>query len=113
MVQMADPKTDTTTELLVPPDVIGMRLCKVVGKGDHQRLRITELIMFDKGAPAVDTVLRRAQISGPVGPVGETGDYWADLYVSENSWTETIALSAGAWKALKNRWMRCAYDDVG
>src|SRR5258706_16051128 len=84
----------------LPQAVCGLRLCKM--RGDN--LILCETLIFDDGRNAVDTVLRRAQISGEVGPVGETGDLWADLMDRDGDLVETIALSRGAWNALKNKW---------
>lgn len=87
----------------VPVEAAGLRLCKIV-KGD---LVLYEMMMFPGGAAAIDTTLRRAELAGPVGPWGETGDYWADVLNADGDWFETIALSREAWNSLKNRWMRC------
>lgn len=89
-------------EIDIPADVIGMQLCKMVG----DQLRISEEVYFEKGNAAVRTTLRRAAISGKVGPIGKTGQFWADL-LTRNGMAETIALDQDAWNGLKNRWMRC------
>lgn len=91
----------------IPANVVGLRLCKMVA---GNQLVLCEAIEFARGAPAVDTVLRRARISGSVGPIGETGNYWADLMVVNGDWIDTIALSQAAWNSLKNRWMRCRIE---
>ena len=93
--------------LMIPNNVVGLRLCKVT-KAD--KLILCEAIEFKKGAPAVDMVLRRAAIFGPIGPIGETGDYWADLMIANGDWIDTIALSRDAWNGLKNYWMRCRIE---
>lgn len=87
----------------LPEWATGLRLCKIVN-GD---LHMSEEVQFLHGWSGVDTVLRRAAISGVVGPLGETGDFWADLLNSNGDWDETIALDRDAWNSLKNRWMRC------
>lgn len=89
--------------LALPAGTVGLRLCKMRGED----LTLCETVIFEGGLTAVETTLRRAAISGPVGPVGETGDYWADLMDEKQDWIETIALSRGAWRSLKSRWMRC------
>lgn len=95
--------TNPDPALRVPPNAVGLRLCKMAGDD----LVLCESVRFLDGAPAVDTALRRAAISGPVGPIGETGDQWADILNNDGDWFDTIALSRSAWNALKNRWMRC------
>ncbi|MCW3477389.1 hypothetical protein OL599_22730 [Rhodovastum sp. RN2-1] len=92
----------------LPPETQGLRLCKVI----HGRLAMCEGVRFPGGAPAVDTVLRRAAISGRVGPVGETGDYWADLLDANGDWFDTVALGRDAWNSLKNHWMRCKVESA-
>ena len=99
---MTDNQT-TIGRLLVPNTAVGLRLCKIVG----ERLVCCEDVVFERGAPAVDIVLRRASISGKVGPIGETGDYWADFLSADGDWFDTIALSREAWNSLKGKWMRC------
>lgn len=95
--------------MLAPEGTTGLMLCKVVGDD----LILCEPVQFVKGRPAVDTALRRARISGKVGPVGETGDYWADALNSDGDMVETIALDRHSWNALKNRWMRCRIQQAG
>ena len=95
--------------LELPADVNGLRLCKVVG----DELILCEAIEFSKGRTAVDTALRRAAISGQVGPLGDTGDFWADLMTPDGTWVETVALSRGSWNALKNKWARCKIQRFG
>ena len=93
----------TVTTLKIPEEATGLRLCKIVG----ENLVCCEEVQFTKGHSAVVTTLLRARISGAVGPVGETGDYWADILNKDDDWFETIALDRGSWNSLKNRWMRC------
>lgn len=89
----------------IPADAVGLRLCKV--RGD--RLIGCEPVLF-QSRDAVDMVLRRAAICGSVGPIGETGDFWADFLNENGDWSETIALSREAWNSLKNHWMRCRVE---
>lgn len=98
------PAQERSCGFTLPEGVVGLALCKIAGK--EERLVRTEEVYF-KSASGVDTVLRRARISGKVGPVGETGDYWADLLVLDGSWIETIALDRESWNSLKNHWMPC------
>ena len=87
----------------LPSNVTGLRLCKM--RGDD--LVLCEPVQFERGRPAVDTTLRRAAVSGQVGPIGETGDYWADLLTVDGDWSETIALDADSYRAIKTKWARC------
>lgn len=87
----------------IPSDAVGLCLCKM--RGD--RLVMCEDVIFERGRAGVELVLRRAAINGPVGPVGETGEFWADFIRPDGCWTETISLSRDAWNGLKNHWMRC------
>ena len=89
--------------IALPEDCVGLRLCRVAGG----RLVMCEPVVFERGRDGVDIVLRRASISGRVGPIGEAGDYWADLLTSPDIWTDTIALDAASYRALKYHWMRC------
>lgn len=84
-------------KVVVPDWATGLRLCKVVG----EKLNMSEEVQFIKGRAAVDTVLRRAAICGSVGPVGETGDYWADFLNENGDWAETVALDRDSWNSLK------------
>lgn len=88
----------------IPKDCVGLQLWKAKATDDAVPY---ERVVFKGGRPAVNTTLRRAAISGPIGPIGRTGEFWADFINEDGDWTETIALSREAWNALKNRWMRC------
>ena len=87
----------------IPGNAVGLRLCKIIGG----ELVMCEPVIFSDGRNAVALCLRRAQISGSIGPIGETGEFWADFMDMNCDWQETIALSRGSWNALKRRWMRC------
>jgi hypothetical protein len=91
----------------LPREATGLRLAKI--KSDDE-LVLCEPIEFPGGYDAVHTTLRRAGISGDVGPVGEAGDYFADIMDENGSMIETIALDRKAWNSLKNHWMRCRVD---
>lgn len=91
----------------IPQEAAGLRLCKMRGED----LRLCETLIFVEGHKAVEIVLRRASISGKVGPVGETGDLWADLMTADgDTLVETVALDRGSWNALKNHWARCKFE---
>lgn len=67
-------------------------------------------IEFAGGAPAIDTALRRAAISGYVEVGGQLGDYFADLLDANGDIVENVALDRASYGALKNRWMRTTID---
>lgn len=92
----------------LPDEAVGLRLCKMVGED----LRLAEPVVFERGRPAVQVVLQRAAISGQVGPLGETGDFWADVLNADGDWIETVALDRGSWNILKNHWMRCRMESA-
>jgi hypothetical protein len=89
-----------------PNEAVAMRLAKIFPRGD---LRLCETIVFAAGAPGIDTVLRRAGISGNVEVGGEIDDHFADLLDGDHSIVETVALDSKSFAALKNHWMRCRY----
>jgi hypothetical protein len=76
--------------------------------GAKNRLYGGNAIMFEGGFDAVEMVLRRAAISGivEIEPDKITSDYYCDVYVDECSWTQTIQLDRGSYRALKYRWAR-------
>jgi hypothetical protein len=88
---------------LIPENVVGISLAKMRG----EKLTLCEEVIFTGGRTAVETTLRRAELSGNVGPVGETGDFFADLLDENGDMVENIKLSRESWNALKNRWMPC------
>ena len=95
------------TSLNIPSEAAGIRLCVMRG----ENLVLCETMIFEQGSAAVDTVLRRARISGKVGPLGETGDFWADLMnIEGDTIVETIALDRKSWNALKNKWAKCKIE---
>jgi hypothetical protein len=93
----------------LPETAVGLRLCKIKS---NDELVLCEPVQFVGGYDAVHTVLRRAAISGTVGPVGEAGDYFADIMDENGDMIETIALSRNSWNSLKNHWMRCRIDPL-
>jgi hypothetical protein len=95
----------------LPPETAGLRLCKIFPGED---LRLCEPVLFPKGRAAVDTVLRRAAISGgviEVNPKGPLPDHFADIMDANCDMIGNIALDATSFGALKNYWMRCKYED--
>lgn len=93
----------------VPHEACGLRLCKMFG----ERLRLCESVRFIDGWKAVDTVLRRARVSGAV-EVGEgvsLETYWADILNDSGNIISHAALDQGSFNSLKNHWMRCKYTE--
>lgn len=90
----------------LPPDATGLRLYRYVG----ERLIRCEAVRFPGGLAAVDTVLRRAAISGHVEIGGDIKDHFADVLDETASIIETVALDARSYRALKNHWMRCKVE---
>lgn len=94
---------------VIPAGTTGIRLARIIGED----LRLCEEVHFTRGAPAVDTVLRRARLSGrvEVDPAGPLPDYFADLLDQDGSMTGNVALDRGSFNKLKTHWMRCKYQE--
>jgi hypothetical protein len=90
----------------------GLRLIRFAGDKTHY----CEPVYFVNGRNAVDTVLRRARLSGRVEIDGEVvGDkaYQADVLIGpDGEWDQHVALDAKSYSSLKNHWMRCKVDAV-
>jgi len=95
--------------LNLPADVVGLRLARIDRRGF---LILCEAIRFVDGRAAVDTVLRRAQISGRVEVAGEVIDHFADALDAAGDIIATVALDAKSYKALKTKWMRCKVEAI-
>ncbi|MDO9364651.1 MAG: hypothetical protein Q7T60_17115 [Sphingopyxis sp.] len=91
----------------IPAEAVGLKLFRI---DSRENLIACESIRFVRGRPAVDTVLRRAAISGRVEVNGKIADHFADVLDSDESIIETVALDANSYRSLKNRWMRCKVD---
>lgn len=91
------------------PNARGLRLYK---HDTHDRLIACELVMFDQGHSAINTVLRRAALAGVVKcePFDDRMDYFADVYTADYTTTQSILLDRHSYAALKNHWMRCKLD---
>jgi hypothetical protein len=100
---MTDTKTANGLERL-HPEARGLKLYKHVS----DVLVACELVIFVDGWNSVNTVLRRAAISGvvKVEPFEERQDYFADVYTDEDTWEQTVLLDRKSYASLKNRWMR-------
>ena len=91
----------------LPPEAVGLRLARINSKDE---LILCEAIRFDAGVSAVDTVLRRAAISGRVEVEGKIEDHFADVLDADGSMVATVALDRRSYSALKNHWMRCKVE---
>lgn len=91
------------------PNAIGLCLHR---HDRNDNLVACELVIFRNGASAINTTLRRAALSGvvKVEPFDERMDYFADVFVSETEFTQSILLDRKSYASLKNRWMRCRLD---
>jgi hypothetical protein len=94
---------------VLPHESTGLRLGKIFADG---RGLLCEAIRFPGGRDAVDTVLRRAAISGRVDIGGDIEDHFADVLDADASIIETVALDRRSYSALKNHWMRCKVEMV-
>jgi len=93
--------------LNLPENVVGLRLARIDRRGD---LILCEAMRFDKGRDAVDTVLRRARISGRVEIEGQIADHFADAIDDDGDIVVSVALDAKSYRALKTKWMRCKVE---
>jgi hypothetical protein len=84
----------------------GLRLAKIV----REELILCEEVHFVGGRPAIDTVLRRARLSGRVEIKDEVPDFFADVLAENGDILQTVSLDRGSYGALKNHWMRCRID---
>lgn len=91
----------------LPAEAVGLRLCRI---NSREELILCEKMRFPGGQAAIDTVLRRAAISGQVEVGGDIKDHWADILNKDGCWFETVALDRKSYSALKNRWMRCRVE---
>ncbi len=90
-----------------PTTAVGLRLARI----DHEgALVLCEAVRFVAGYAAVETVLRRAAISGRVEVGGKIGDHFADALDDDGDIVATVALDARSYRAMKTRWMRCKVD---
>lgn len=92
------------------PEAKGIRLYKHTGRDN--RLVACEVVMFSRGRAAVELTLRRASLAGrvQVEPFDGEMDFFADIFTSENEWSQTVLLDRGSYRSLKNHWMRCRLE---
>lgn len=88
----------------LPPDTTGLRLARI---DRMERLVLCEAVRFEQGLAGVNTVLRRAAISGQVAVGGDLHNHFADALNDAGDIIETVALDRHSYAALKNKWMRC------
>jgi hypothetical protein len=94
----------------LPAATCGLKLHKITPKGE---LIACESVFFTRGRDGVNTVLRRAGLSGrvEVAPDGDLPDFFADVLTSESGdWDASVALDRNSYRALKNHWMRCKLE---
>lgn len=87
-----------------------LRLGRITKSGE---LICCEAMIFDKGRAAVETVLRRAALSGRVEVEGDIGDHLADVLDADGDLVATVALDRKSYSAIKNKWMRCKVERQG
>lgn len=92
-----------TASIALPRRSCGLQLHRVQG----ERLIACEPMQFERGWMGVETVLRRAAISGRVEIGVACGDYFADIQDKHGDLLETVSLDRGSYRALKYHWMRC------
>lgn len=90
----------------LPAETVGLQLYRL--RGDE--LVAYEAMRFHGGRLAVDTVLRRAAISGRVEIGGDIQNHFADVLDENSDLIETVALDRKSYSALKNKWMRCKLE---
>lgn len=91
----------------LPSEAVGLRLARI---DSRERLILCEAVRFTGGCAAVDTILRRAAISGRVEIGGEIGNHFADVLDDNGDIVETVALDRLSYRALKGHWMRCKVE---
>jgi hypothetical protein len=92
---------------VLPKESAGLRLARI---DSRENLILCEAVCFVAGLPGVDTVLRRAAISGRVEVNGKIENHFADVLDANGSMIEIVALDAGSYRALKTHWMRCKVE---
>lgn len=90
----------------LPKSAVGMRLARINSKDE---LILCEAYRLADSA-ALETVLRRALISGRVEVNGKIADHFADIMDDSQSMVATVSLDAGSYKALKTKWFRSKVD---
>lgn len=92
----------------IPIEAKGLRLAKINSKDD---LLLCEPVFFVRGYIAVEGNLRRARLSGRVEVAGKIDNHFADILDEFGMMLESVALDQNSYSALKNKWMRCKFDN--
>lgn len=79
----------------------------------NDNLILCEAMELLGGTPAVETILRRAAISGRVEIEGKIANHFADVLDANGDMVTTVALDARSYGAIKNKWMRCKVSAAG
>lgn len=93
--------------IALPESSAVLRLGRITKNGD---LILCEAMILRGGRPAIETILRRANLAGRVEIGGEIKDHLADVLDAEGDMVETVALDRKSYGAIKNRWMRCRVE---
>lgn len=89
---------------MIPKEAVGLRLARIDGR---ENLILCEGVKFANGRAAVETTLRRANLSGKVEIGGTIQNHFADVLDDGGDIVETVALDRRSYSSLKNHWMRC------
>ena len=91
----------------LPAAATVLRLARINRK---EELILCEAMRLNGGSSAIDTILRRANISGRVEVEGKIVNHFADVLDDDGNMVTTVALDAKSYSAIKNRWMRCRVE---
>lgn len=96
----------------IPETVVGLRLARRRKDG---MWFISEALRFEGGSAAVETLLRRAHLSGhvSVGVSGRSNRHVACLLDDRLVVVETAVLDAKSYRSLKTKWAKCKIESVG
>ncbi len=86
------------------------KVVRLYKHNSRDELIACEAVEFLDGAPAIETTLRRAALSGRVDVEGEIDCYFADILDENGDLRVSVALDRGSYGALKNHWMRCRLE---
>jgi hypothetical protein len=90
----------------VPKNAVGLRLYRITGKGDSEKLHDSSAVIFEGGSASLETVLRRSSLGGIVHIGGKLQNYFCDLLDVQGDIVASVALDAGSYRALKYRWAK-------
>lgn len=89
--------------LMVPDEAVSIRLYRFV----KDELIGCEEVTLKNGASSIDTVLRRAAISGHVRVGEKFQDHFADLLDKDGIIVASVELDKDSYRMLKTKWLRC------